>query len=290
MSPVSTETLVEAALAFPPVAADGRGPPDEDCRRDLGHPSGAAGAGRPARGVHQLDGDPGSEPVIVDTGTPANREQWMRTSSRSSSQRTFDGSSCPTTMSTTAATSTRRSSACPNATLVCNWAMVERHTNCFDFPLDRCRWVVDGESFDVGDRTLHAIRPPVFDSPTTRGPVRPDDAGVLGRRHVRDAVARLNMGVADLDEEFWNFGLTLFALGAVSPWISMDRPGEVRPASSTGRKTSTSRPLPLPQPGDRRPVHRAAFDRVRELPTLPEPMLPDQAVLDQIVAAMAAPG
>ena len=47
--------------------------------------------------------------------------------------------------------------------------MVERHTNCFDFPLDRCRWVMDGESLDVGDRTLHALRPPVFDSPTTRG-------------------------------------------------------------------------------------------------------------------------
>ena len=59
--------------------------------------------------------------------------------------------------------------ACPNAKLVCNWAMVERHTNCFDFPLDRCHWVMDGETFDAGDRTLVALRPPVFDSPTTRG-------------------------------------------------------------------------------------------------------------------------
>ena len=47
--------------------------------------------------------------------------------------------------------------------------MVERHTNCFDFPLDRCRWVMDGDSLDIGDRTLQALRPPVFDSPTTRG-------------------------------------------------------------------------------------------------------------------------
>ena len=27
----------------------------------------------------------------------------------------------------------------------------------------------DGESFNVGDRRLHAIRPPIYDSPTTRG-------------------------------------------------------------------------------------------------------------------------
>ena len=33
----------------------------------------------------------------------------------------------------------------------------------------RQRWVGDGEKLDVGDRVLHAIRPPVFDSPTTRG-------------------------------------------------------------------------------------------------------------------------
>jgi hypothetical protein len=31
------------------------------------------------------------------------------------------------------------------------------------------RWVNDGESFEAYDRTLRAIRPPVWDSPTTRG-------------------------------------------------------------------------------------------------------------------------
>jgi hypothetical protein len=38
-----------------------------------------------------------------------------------------------------------------------------------------------GESFDVGDRTLKGIRPPVFDSPTTAWRLRPDHEGVLGR-------------------------------------------------------------------------------------------------------------
>jgi flavorubredoxin len=31
------------------------------------------------------------------------------------------------------------------------------------------RWVNDGESWSVGDRTLEAICPPLFDSPATRG-------------------------------------------------------------------------------------------------------------------------
>ena len=58
---------------------------------------------------------------------------------------------------------------CQNATLVTNWFSVERMAADTILPLDRMRWVNDGESFSVGDRTLTAVLPPVFDSPTTRG-------------------------------------------------------------------------------------------------------------------------
>ena len=37
------------------------------------------------------------------------------------------------------------------------------------------------------------------------------------------------------------------------------------------------------------PFIEQAFDRVRELPTVDPPPLPDQSVLDQIVAATALP-
>ena|SRR5437763_365602 len=59
--------------------------------------------------------------------------------------------------------------ACPEATLVCSWALVERFANAYEFPLSRCRWVNHGDAFTAGDRTLVALRPPVYDSPTTRG-------------------------------------------------------------------------------------------------------------------------
>ncbi|MGR6999156.1 hypothetical protein ACU686_15060 [Yinghuangia aomiensis] len=34
----------------------------------------------------------------------------------------------------------------------------------FDMPLHRMRWLNPGESLDAGDRTLHAVLPPLFDS------------------------------------------------------------------------------------------------------------------------------
>lgn len=98
--------------------------------------------------------------------------------------------------------------------------MVERHTNCFNFPLDRCRWVMDGESFDVGDRTLLAMRPPVYDSPTTRGLFDPKTGVYWGVDTFATPLPDPGMAVADLDDEFWTFGMTLFSYGAVSPWLS----------------------------------------------------------------------
>ena len=107
-------------------------------------------------------------------------------------------------------------SACPNAKLVCNWAMVERHTNCFDFPLAPLPLDPDGDSFDVGDRTLQTLRPPVFDSPTTRG-LYDSKTGVYWRVDTfATPLPDPNMGIADLDQDFWTDSMWLFAYGAVA--------------------------------------------------------------------------
>ena len=58
---------------------------------------------------------------------------------------------------------------CPNATLVCSFSIVPRLAGDVELPLERMRWVDPGRSFDVGDRTIQAVRPPMFDSPATRG-------------------------------------------------------------------------------------------------------------------------
>jgi flavorubredoxin len=226
-----------------------------------------------------------SEPVIVDTGTPANRAQWLadvfsivepndvRWIFLSHDDVDHTGNLDETL------------TACPNANVVCNWAMIERHTNCFDFPLDRCRWVMDGESFDVGDRTLHAIRPPVFDSPTTRGLYDPTTRLYWSVDTFATPLPDPTMGIADLDQEFWEFGLMLFALGAVSPWITWTDPAKY------GRQVDRVQGLDITtiaachSPVIEGPYIAQAFDRIRQLATLDLPDLPGQSVLDEIVAA-----
>jgi hypothetical protein len=231
------------------------------------------------------------EPVIVDTGTPANRTQWLE-----------DAFSLVDPLDVRwvylshddvdhSGNLEQVMEACPNATLVCTWPFVERHTNCFNFPLERCRWINDGESFDVGDRELVALRPPFYDSPTTRG-LWDASTGVYW---AVDTFAAPMQGVPaedldGIDEDFWHFGMTLFALGGVSPWL------QLVDEKKYGRHVDTVQNLGATAIGCcHSPVLRGdrideAFRFVRGLPTTDMPDLPDQSVLEQIVAATSQPG
>ena len=231
----------------------------------------------------------GAEPMIVDTGTIANRDQWLtdvfslvepedvRWIFLSHDDVDHTGNLDETL------------SACPNAQLVCNWAMIERHTNCFNFPLDRCRWVMDGDVLDIGDRTLRALRPPVFDSPTTRGLFDPTTGVYWAVDTFATPVPDPQLGVADLDADFWDYGLALFALGGVSPWLSMvDEAKYGRSVDGVQSLDITTVACCHSPVIEGRFIDRA-FARIRELPSLPPIPLPDQSVLDQIVAASMQP-
>jgi hypothetical protein len=179
--------------------------------------------------------------------------------------------------------------ACPNAQIVCNWAMVERHTNCFEFPLKRCRWIMDGDTLDIGDRQLLARRPPVYDSPTTRGLFDPTTGVYWSVDTFATPLPDPEAGVGDLDPEFWDFGLALFALGAVSPWLSLvDGDKYTRYVDQTQGldiKTVAACHSPVIEG----PLIDKAFARIRELPSIAPPPMPDQSVLDEIIAATSEP-
>jgi flavorubredoxin len=232
----------------------------------------------------------GAEPVIVDTGTIANRAQWMEDAFSIVDPADVRWIFLSHDDVDHAGNLDEVLTACPNAQLVCNWAMVERHSNCFEFPLPRCRWVLDGEALDVGDRELRALRPPVYDSPTTRGLFDPTTGVYWAVDTFATPLPDPALGIADLDAEFWDFGLMLFALGAVSPWLSMvdtkkyDR--YVDRVQGLDIKTVACCHSPVIEG----PFIERAFNRIRQLPTLDPPQLPDQSVLDEIIAASAVAG
>ena len=231
----------------------------------------------------------GKEPVIVDTGTIANRAQWLEdvfSLVEPSDVRwiflSHDDIDHTGNLE-------QAMEACPNATLVCNWAMVERHSNAFEFPLSRCRWVMSEESFDVGDRTLYAVRPPNYDSPATRGLFDPRTNLYWSADSFAAPLPDPKMGIADLDSEFWQFGLTLFAMGAVSPWLAIADHAKfgatVDKVQGLDIKTIAGCHTPVIEG----PFIQQAFETVRGMPLVDAPPLPDQSVLDEVIAATAVP-
>jgi flavorubredoxin len=231
----------------------------------------------------------GAEPVIVDTGTSTNRTQWLEDVfgivdpadvrwvyvSHDDIDHTGNLAEVMT--------------ACPGAVLVCSWAVIERHANACAFPLGRCRRVNDGDSFEAGDRRLLVVRPPVWDSPTTRGLLDQHTGVYWGA----DAFACVMPGeavstVAELDPEFWADGMALFAHHVLSPWLGLvdqrrfaalcDR------TQALGMTTIATAHSPLITDT----TIDQAFQLLRDLPATPAPPCPDQQVLDAILHGGAA--
>jgi flavorubredoxin len=226
----------------------------------------------------------GSEPVVVDTGSPNNRHQWLedvfeivepddvRWVLLSHDDSDHTGNLVPLL------------EVCPNATLVCSWALVERFSNAFGFPLERCRWLNDGEVLDVGDRHLRAVRPPIYDSPATRG-FLDERTGVYWGvdAFATPCPAEPVPTVADLDPDFWAEGMAMFAHHALSPWVAMvDRERfatEIERVRTMGMTTIATAHSPLITPG----TIADAFSLLGRLPDATVPPAPDQAVLDSVL-------
>lgn len=231
----------------------------------------------------------GAEPMIVDTGTIANRTQWLEDVFSLVEPEDVRWIFLSHDDVDHTGNLEQTMEACPNATLVCNWAMVERHTNCFDFPLPRCRWIMDGESLDIGDRTLGALRPPVYDSPTTRGIFDPKTGVYWSSDSFATPLPDPKMGVADLDDEFWTFGITMFSLGAVSPWISLTDPAKFGKTVDRIQELDITTIAGCHTPPIEGEFIDKAFAKLRQLPSVEPPPLPDQNFLDEVVAATAVP-
>ena len=173
----------------------------------------------------------------------------------------------------------------PNATVVVNWFLQERMGATLQVSPLRQRWVSDGEIVDVGDRKLLTVRPPVFDSPTTRGLFDPTTGVYWGADAFAAPMPTPVHDVAELDEEFWMQMVAGFSQ-ALSPWIMIadDRKYQatVDRIAALGASTIASCHSPV--------IRRSHIDRAlqatRIAPSVDAPPLPDQSVLDQIQLSM----
>jgi flavorubredoxin len=114
---------------------------------------------------------------------------------------------------------------CPNASVVMAWAARGRTCAAFGIPHTRVRTVDHGHGLDVGDRTLQAVRPPVFDNAYTRGLFDPTTrvyyaADAFCAPMPAEPVDRVD----EMPAQMWAEGFALFHHNSLCPWITMVDP------------------------------------------------------------------
>lgn len=225
----------------------------------------------------------GAEPVIVDTGAPMHRERWLEQVFSLVEPQDVrwiflshdDGDHTGALMDVV--------ELCPQATIVTNFFSFERLAlENKVLPLERMRWIEAGGSFDAGDRTLHLVRPPIFDGPTTRGLFDEKTAAMW----IVDSFAALSPGavhdVHDIPRELLDDMALMNSL--VSPWHQWLDPASylrhVDSVESLGLLAVASAHGPI-LTGDS--IHEA-FDVARGIAGKPNLLSPGQELLDELVA------
>jgi len=234
------------------------------------------------------------QPILIDTGSRRNRRNWLEDAFALVDPQEVRWVFVSHEDADHVGNLDEVMATCPNAKLICSWALTERHTNAFDFPLERCRWMDDGTTFDAGDRQMTLLRPPLYDAPTTRGLL---DAKT-GVYWAVDSFATpvpggegaqtLPRDVAELDEEFWTHGMTMFALNALAPWLRLVDESRFGAEVDRFAEFGISTIISAHSPAISGKKVAEALAKMRDLPSAECPPAPDQAVLDLILAAIRA--
>jgi flavorubredoxin len=231
----------------------------------------------------------GAEPVVIDTGVADNRDRYFEDLFSIVEPNDIRWVYISHDDIDHTGNLNELMSLAPNATLVVNWFLQERMGAELAVSPLRQRWVVDGESFDVGDRTLAAVRPPVYDSPTTRG-LYDATTGVYWTSDAFGApMITPIVDAADLPAEMFELGMASFNR-YVAPWIeiaredafqaSVDRVAALTPTTFAGCHS----------PVIRGPLVDRAIDVMRRSPSAEILPMADQSVLDEIQLQMMSVG
>jgi len=175
----------------------------------------------------------------------------------------------------------------PNATLVINWFMAERMGASLQVSPLRQRWLGDGEILDVGDRKLMTIRPPVFDSPTTRGLFDTTTGVYWASDSFATPMLHVARKVDELDPGFWGDGMAMFSR-YVSPWLELVHDAKFQKTVDRIEQLGAQVLAGCHTPAIGRAHVAQALEFTRRSPNATIQPQPDQEVLDQIQLALMA--
>jgi flavorubredoxin len=172
--------------------------------------------------------------------------------------------------------------AAPDARLAANSLAVLRMSTAWPVPMHRVYWLNSGDSISVGDRKLTAVRPPLFDNPTTIGIYDNKSETFFSADCFGALIPSPAQDADDVREGDLAQGMITWA-GADSPWVHMVAPSVCRQALDKIRQMAPKMILSAHLP----PAHEKIEQLLELLARVPAStpfVAPNQTALEQILA------
>ena len=230
----------------------------------------------------------GREPVLVDTGMPIETEEFLKTLGSLIDPADLRWVVLTHDDNDHAGNAHRILELAPKARLVVNWLAAARMQDSWQLPMDRVYFVNPGQSIDVGDRRLAAVRPPLYDSPATLAIYDGKPQVLFGADSFGSIIPQPTPAAADVPQGPYSEGFNIFNR-VLSPWVGLvDQAkfdGTLEVIRQLGATSVVSCHGPVAQ--------GRTDDLLKAMSALPsmEPFVgPDQAALEAMMARMAGGG
>lgn len=229
----------------------------------------------------------GQEPIVVDTGTPIDRDAYLQQLTSLVDPQDVRWIFISHDDVDHYGNVDVLMDMCPNATMIATWFLTQRMSAEGPLPpMERWRWLGHGESLDIGDRRVVALRPPLYDSPTTRGLLDTSTGVYWASDCFATPVPTRTEYVDELDRDQWADGFAVFGKWN-SPWIDLLDTGRYNAEVEALRKHSITTIATCHGPTIGTASIDRAFELMHELPGAGVPQQPGQPVLEEMVAALA---
>jgi flavorubredoxin len=171
--------------------------------------------------------------------------------------------------------------AAPNARLAVHSLAMLRMSTAWPVPIHRAYWLSTGDSIRVGDRKLTAVRPPLFDNPTTIGIYDSKSESFFSADCFGAIIPSPAQNADDISEEDLAQGMISWA-SADSPWVHMVAPGTISQSLDNIRQMAPKMIFSAHLPPARGKTGQL-LEFLARVPASSPFVAPDQTALEQIL-------
>jgi len=223
-----------------------------------------------------------AEPVLIDTGMGIDSEKFMEALESIIDPRDLKWVWLTHDDADHIGSIQKVLEAAPSARIVANSLAVLRMSMHLQIPMHRVHWLNSGDSISVGDRKLTAVRPPLFDNPTTIGVYDDKSETFFSADFFGAIIPSPVQNADDVAEEDLAQGMITWAC-ADSPWVHMADPGSFGQSLHRIRRMAPKMIFSAHLP----PAHGKTerfLELLARVPASPPFVAPDQTALEQILA------